>query len=194
MLILKQCSLLIPCANTLRYSNVFSVSRSGVCEKGVEIKCHHISLCLQIWCLWALQLVWLCWLESSSPSSSLGWTGGVFLCTQWFKSLNTLYNNTDGCWFTLTFVLVCLRNWPSIMNNDAIDQNSVFDLYDCKIDVSQREMNKNHPVLTPKSSDDKRCFSSQGTNHGTESNFSFFNNLYDPPPQETDTTGISSDA
>ncbi|XP_067330349.1 MAM and LDL-receptor class A domain-containing protein 2 [Channa argus] len=56
---------------------------------------------------------------------------------------------------------------PTIMNNDTIVQNSVFDLFDCKI---------------------------EGTQHGTESNFSFFNNLYDPSPQVTDTTLTSSDA
>ncbi|XP_055359914.1 MAM and LDL-receptor class A domain-containing protein 2 isoform X2 [Betta splendens] len=50
----------------------------------------------------------------------------------------------------------CIMNQPTIMNNDAIDQ---FDLFDCKID---------------------------GRNHGTESDFSFFNNLYDPSPPETD--------
>lgn len=40
--------------------------------------------------------------------------------------------------FMLTFVLVCLRNQPTVLSNDAIDQNSVFDLYDCKIDVSTK--------------------------------------------------------
>ncbi|KAK2822608.1 hypothetical protein Q5P01_022673 [Channa striata] len=58
-------------------------------------------------------------------------------------------------------------NQPTIMNNDAIDQNSVIDLFDCKID---------------------------GTQHGTESNFSFFNNLYVSSPHVTDTTVTSSDA
>nr|XP_020447005.1 MAM and LDL-receptor class A domain-containing protein 1-like isoform X2 [Monopterus albus] len=33
-----------------------------------------------------------------------------------------------------------------------------------------------------------------GTQHGTESNFSFFNNLYDPSPHETDAAVTSSDA
>uniref|UniRef100_A0AAQ6ITE1 MAM domain-containing protein n=3 Tax=Anabas testudineus TaxID=64144 RepID=A0AAQ6ITE1_ANATE len=58
-------------------------------------------------------------------------------------------------------------NQPTVLSNDAIDQNSVFDLYDCKID---------------------------GTQHGTESSFSFFNNLYDPSLHKTDTTVTSSDA
>ncbi|XP_076003138.1 apical endosomal glycoprotein [Genypterus blacodes] len=47
----------------------------------------------------------------------------------------------------------CATIKPTILNNDVTDQNSVFDLYDCKID---------------------------GTQHGTRADFSFFNNLYDP--------------
>uniref|UniRef100_A0A3Q3KJW2 MAM domain-containing protein n=2 Tax=Mastacembelus armatus TaxID=205130 RepID=A0A3Q3KJW2_9TELE len=71
-----------------------------------------------------------------------------------------------GIIFIFLFILN-KRNQPTILKNDVIDQNSVFDLFDCKID---------------------------GTQHGTESNFSFFNNLYDPSPHVTDTTMGSSDS
>ncbi|KAF7668436.1 hypothetical protein LDENG_00014610 [Lucifuga dentata] len=57
-------------------------------------------------------------------------------------------------------------NQPTILNNDGINQNSVFDLYDCKID---------------------------GTQHGTESDFSFFNKLYDPSQCASDAATASSD-
>ncbi|XP_008284984.1 apical endosomal glycoprotein-like [Stegastes partitus] len=50
-------------------------------------------------------------------------------------------------------------NQQSLVNNDVIDQNAVFDLYDCKID---------------------------GTQHGTESDSSFANELYNPSPQVTE--------
>lgn len=43
--------------------------------------------------------------------------------------------------------------------------------------------------------DDKYlCFSSQGTQGGTESHLSFFNRLYNPSPAVTDTTVAPSDA
>ncbi|XP_038573588.1 MAM and LDL-receptor class A domain-containing protein 1 [Micropterus salmoides] len=54
-----------------------------------------------------------------------------------------------------------------LINNNAINQDSAFDLYDCKID---------------------------GTQHGTESDFSFFNKLYNPSPHVTDASMASSDA
>uniref|UniRef100_A0A8C4IGG5 MAM domain-containing protein n=1 Tax=Dicentrarchus labrax TaxID=13489 RepID=A0A8C4IGG5_DICLA len=68
------------------------------------------------------------------------------------------------------FVLNMKRNTmnqPTIFSNDAIDQASVLDLFDCKID---------------------------GTQQGPESEFSFFNKMYDPSPHVTDSTVASSDA
>ncbi|XP_071402138.1 MAM domain-containing glycosylphosphatidylinositol anchor protein 2-like [Centroberyx affinis] len=59
----------------------------------------------------------------------------------------------------------CIMIRPKIMKNE--DQNSVFDLYDCRID---------------------------GTQHGSESDFSFFNNLYNPSGSATETTVATSDA
>ncbi|KAF3858060.1 hypothetical protein F7725_011261 [Dissostichus mawsoni] len=59
------------------------------------------------------------------------------------------------------------RNQPMILNEDTIDQNAGFDLSDCKI---------------------------QGTEHGTQSDFSFYNDLYNPSSNETDATVTSSDA
>ncbi|XP_070701014.1 MAM and LDL-receptor class A domain-containing protein 1 [Pempheris klunzingeri] len=58
-------------------------------------------------------------------------------------------------------------NQPTILSNDTIDENPAFDLFNCKTD---------------------------GTQHGRESDFSFFNNLYDPSPHATDNTMASSDA
>lgn len=49
--------------------------------------------------------------------------------------------------FVLTFVLICCRNQEMIMNNDPVDQNSVFALYDCKIDVSKKELIKKASCL-----------------------------------------------
>ncbi|XP_034411292.1 MAM and LDL-receptor class A domain-containing protein 2 [Cyclopterus lumpus] len=60
-----------------------------------------------------------------------------------------------------------ITNQPTIVNDDAMNENSAFDLFDCKID---------------------------GTEHGTQSDFSFFNRLYNPSPLVTDTTVASSDA
>nr|XP_046265191.1 MAM and LDL-receptor class A domain-containing protein 1 isoform X2 [Scatophagus argus] len=57
-------------------------------------------------------------------------------------------------------------NQQTILNNDAVDQNAAFDLFDCKI---------------------------YGTQHGTESDLSFFNNLYDPTPHVIDGPMASSD-
>nr|XP_023010426.2 MAM and LDL-receptor class A domain-containing protein 1 [Maylandia zebra] len=71
-------------------------------------------------------------------------------------------------------VLVMLNQNHNKMNqqlfvndDDAINQNSMFDLYDCRID---------------------------GTQHGTESDFSFFNKIYDPSPQAREATTSSTDA
>ncbi|KAK1879509.1 MAM and LDL-receptor class A domain containing protein 1 [Dissostichus eleginoides] len=58
-------------------------------------------------------------------------------------------------------------NQPMILNEDTIDQNAGFDLSDCKI---------------------------QGTEHGTQSDLSFYNDLYNPSSNETDATVTSSDA
>ncbi|XP_018531715.2 MAM and LDL-receptor class A domain-containing protein 1 [Lates calcarifer] len=58
-------------------------------------------------------------------------------------------------------------NQPTVLNNEPIDQNPAFDLFDCKI---------------------------EGTQHGTESDFSFINKLYQPMPHVTDTNMVSSDA
>ncbi|XP_074507832.1 MAM and LDL-receptor class A domain-containing protein 1 [Sebastes fasciatus] len=58
-------------------------------------------------------------------------------------------------------------NHSVLVNNDAVSQNATFDLFDCKID---------------------------GTQHGTESDFSFFNTLYNPSPHVTEATVASSDA
>ncbi|XP_039999701.1 MAM and LDL-receptor class A domain-containing protein 1 [Xiphias gladius] len=58
-------------------------------------------------------------------------------------------------------------NQPTIMNDNATDQNFVFDLFDCKID---------------------------GTQHGTESGFSFFNKMYNSSPQETEASMATSNA
>ncbi|XP_068593728.1 MAM and LDL-receptor class A domain-containing protein 1 isoform X2 [Cebidichthys violaceus] len=58
------------------------------------------------------------------------------------------------------------RNLPTIINNDEIEENPL-DLFDCKID---------------------------GTQHETESDFSFFNRLYNRSPHVTDATVASSDA
>ncbi|XP_042354379.1 MAM and LDL-receptor class A domain-containing protein 1-like [Plectropomus leopardus] len=58
-------------------------------------------------------------------------------------------------------------NGPTIINDDALDQNAAFDLYDCKI---------------------------QDTQHGTESDFSFFNNLYNTSPHENDAAVAISEA
>ncbi|XP_068427543.1 MAM and LDL-receptor class A domain-containing protein 1 isoform X2 [Clinocottus analis] len=60
-----------------------------------------------------------------------------------------------------------IKNQPPFGNDDAMKQNSVFDLFDCKID---------------------------GTQHGTESDFTFSNRLYNPSPRATDATVASSDA
>lgn len=57
-------------------------------------------------------------------------------------------------------------NQPTSLNDDVIDQNSVFDLYDCRID---------------------------GTQHGTESSISFFNKLYDPRSCDPDEAAVTSD-
>ncbi|KAM9349890.1 apical endosomal glycoprotein [Symphorus nematophorus] len=54
-----------------------------------------------------------------------------------------------------------------ILHNDAINQDSAFDLFDCKID---------------------------GTQHGAQSDFSFFNNLCDPVQNATDSTEATSEA
>ncbi|XP_039670520.1 MAM and LDL-receptor class A domain-containing protein 1 [Perca fluviatilis] len=59
------------------------------------------------------------------------------------------------------------KNQPTIMNNDPVEENSAFDLYDCKIN---------------------------GAQHETESDFSFFNKLYNPSPNVTDATVASCDA
>ncbi|XP_078144064.1 MAM and LDL-receptor class A domain-containing protein 1-like [Centroberyx gerrardi] len=59
----------------------------------------------------------------------------------------------------------CTMIRPKIMKNE--DQNSVFDLYDCRI---------------------------HGTQHGSESDFSFFNNLYNPSGCTTETTEATSHA
>ncbi|XP_051809884.1 MAM and LDL-receptor class A domain-containing protein 1 [Acanthochromis polyacanthus] len=61
----------------------------------------------------------------------------------------------------------CKMNQPTLMNNDVTAQNAVFDLYDCAID---------------------------GTQHGTESDISFFNKLYNPSPQVMDDPMASTDA
>lgn len=45
----------------------------------------------------------------------------------------------------------CITNQPTVMHDNVMDQRAVFDLYDCKI---------------------------EGTQHGSESDFSFYNNLY----------------
>ncbi|XP_029929833.1 apical endosomal glycoprotein-like [Myripristis murdjan] len=58
----------------------------------------------------------------------------------------------------------CPMRKPNITNAE-VDQNSVFDLYDCKI---------------------------EGTQHGRESDFSFFNNLYNPSSHTDDM--VMSDA
>lgn len=58
-----------------------------------DVTCsHHVSLCVQTCCPSVLQWDWLCWLESSSPSSSLCWTGDVKLCMLLFKYLGGLHN------------------------------------------------------------------------------------------------------
>lgn len=85
------------------------------------------------------------------------------------------------------------------MSNDAINQNSAFDLFDCKIDVSKQDLVTEHLVLSCLSLHrvqmrKKDLFFSQGTQHGTESAFSFYNNLYNPSPHVTDATMASSDA
>ncbi|KAI3374795.1 hypothetical protein L3Q82_021349, partial [Scortum barcoo] len=58
-------------------------------------------------------------------------------------------------------------NKPTILSDDTFDQNSTFDLFDCKID---------------------------GTQHGVQSDFSFINKLYDPSSHVTDANVASSDA
>ncbi|XP_063741754.1 MAM and LDL-receptor class A domain-containing protein 1 [Eleginops maclovinus] len=58
-------------------------------------------------------------------------------------------------------------NQPMIMNDEETDQNAGFDLLDCKI---------------------------QGTEHESQSDFSFYNNLYNPSSQEADPPLTSSDA
>nr|XP_033506790.1 MAM and LDL-receptor class A domain-containing protein 1 [Epinephelus lanceolatus] len=58
-------------------------------------------------------------------------------------------------------------NRPTLISDDALDQNPAFDLFDCKID---------------------------GTQHGGESDFSFFNNLYNPSPGADESTVASSEA
>lgn len=72
----------------------------------------------------------------------------------------------------LTFLLVCLRNQPTMMNSDVIDKNSALDLFDCKIDVSNQGLITKHVVLTRKNSDDKGCFFLPRA-HNTELNLTF---------------------
>ncbi|XP_034743360.1 MAM and LDL-receptor class A domain-containing protein 1 [Etheostoma cragini] len=72
-----------------------------------------------------------------------------------------------GIIISIFLFLLNRKNQPTIMNNDPVEENSAFDLFDCKIN---------------------------GVQHGTESDFSFFNKLYNPSPNVTDTTVGSSDA
>lgn len=66
------------------------------------------------------------------------------------------------------FMLNRRRNTMNhILNSDEINQSSALDLFDCKMD---------------------------GTQHGTQSDFSFFNKLYDPSRPDSDDTRVSSDA
>lgn len=90
-----------------------------------------------------------------------------------------------------------VRNQQLFVNDDdAINQNSMFDLYDCRIDVSK------HDVVTGILFFFFLFFfirlfkyvSFQGTQHGTESDFSFFNKIYDPSPQAREATTSSTDA
>ncbi|KAM7379552.1 hypothetical protein PAMP_005098 [Pampus punctatissimus] len=57
----------------------------------------------------------------------------------------------------------CIKNQSTIMHNDEIDHNPAFDLFDRNID---------------------------GTQHGTESDLSFYNYLYDPSQPDTTVTSF----
>lgn len=160
---------------------------------------HCVSLCVQICYPLVWQLVWLCWLESSSASSSLCWTGSTVQCTQLFKYINNwhdVHKNPEECWFMLSAdvsACVSLRNQP-LINNNAINQDSAFDLYDCKIDVRQDLLIQYLVQPLQIQMINNLFFYFQGTQHGTESDFSFFNKLYNPSPHVTDASMASSDA
>ena len=115
-------------------------------------------LSLQICCLLAYQSLWLCWWESSSPSSSLCSTGGVIQCTQLMKYINNLHHvhiNTEEILFIFS-AYVSFRN--QILNSDEIDQSSALDLFDCKMDVRKQNLVTCH-LLTSQITDCKNmCF------------------------------------